>query len=270
MLKLTNLQKETFLIGHANETQRRKSVIRNITNLKYFKKVMIMVIVAVIFFGLGIIILKYHVEGETNMPFKLSKIAIISSGEGIDKETSGNRWAFDVYQSNDVFLYIDKNGEYRKTEAIKNIVIDNIQIEAKQKDKINIYRPEEKEEKLIFKNKKENIVEKIEYLGSMESNIKQLKISNQGGLVAFRVSIDNLATYQSNEEEIKHQDLLKKTGVNQEDLETKLTFDLKIALEEGNEYKSTINLDFPIGNVIEKGMTSTEITDMKDIIFKRM
>lgn len=244
-------------------------MIRNIRKMKYFKKVMIMVGITIILFSLGIIILKYQVEGETNMPFELSKIAMISSGEGIDKETTKTKWAFDVYQSNDVFLYIDKNKEYGRTEAIKKVTIDNIQVESNQKDKINIYRPDELEEKLIFKNKEENIVEKIEYLGSMESDIKQLKISNQGGLVAFRVSIDNLTTYQSNEEEINHYELLKKTGVNTQDLEIKLTFDLNIEIEEGKEYKATIVLNFPVGNVIEEGTTSTEITDMKDIIFKR-
>ena len=38
---------------------------------------MVIVIVAVILFGLGLIILKYNVEGETNMPFKLGKVRIV-------------------------------------------------------------------------------------------------------------------------------------------------------------------------------------------------
>ena len=104
----------------------------------------------------------------------------------------------------------------------------------------------------------------------MESNLKQLKISNQGGIVAFRCSIEKLAEYKSNEEEISHQELLKKAGVNQEDLKVKLTFDLMITLEGGTQYKSTIHLDFPVGNVIEEGTTSKEITELKDFIFKRI
>lgn len=244
--------------------------LRGLTNKKYFHIVMIIVIIAIILFVLGIVILRYHVEGETNMPFKLSKISIISSSEGIDKETTDTRWAFDVYQSNDVFLYIDKNEGYGKTEAIKSIIIDNIQIESKKKDNINIYKPDAQEEKLIFKNKEENVVQSIEYTGDMESNLKQLKVSNQGGLVAFRCSNDNLTTYTSNDEEINHNELLKKAGIIQEDLETRITFDLTIKLEEGKEYKSTINLDLPVENVIEVGTTSTEITDLKDFIFKRV
>lgn len=242
----------------------------NLTSKKYFHIVILIIIIAIILFALGIIILKYNVEGETNMPFQLSKISIISSSEGIDKETTDTKWAFDVYQSNDVFLYIDKNEGYGKTEAIKTVKINNIQIESNRKENIVIYKPDEQEEKVIFKNKEENIVQNIEYIGDMESNLKQLKISNQGGLVAFRCSNNNLATYISNDEEINHHELLKKSGIIQEDLKTKITFDLLIKLEEGKEYKSTISLDFPVDDVIENGTTSTEITDLKNFIFKRI
>ena len=244
--------------------------LRRLTSKKYFHMVMIIVILVIILFTLGIVVLKYNVEGETNMPFQLTKIAIISSSEGIDKETSDTRWAFDVYQSNDVFLYIDKNEEYGKIEAIQSIAVNNIQMEGKQKENIKIYKPDEQEEKLIFKNKEENIVESIEYTGGMESNLKQLKISNQGGVVAFRCSNNNLAVYTSNEEEINHHELLKKAEITQEDLETKITFDLIIRLEGGKEFQSTIDLNFPVENVIEKGTTSVEITDLKNFIFKRV
>lgn len=240
-------------------------------NKKYFNRAMIIVIIAIILFVIGIVVLRYYVEGETNMPFSLSKISVISSSEGLDKEMADTKWAFNVYQSNDIFLYIDKNDGYGKTEVIKSITISNMQIEANKKDNVKIYRPDEQEEKKIFINKEENSVQSIEFAGAMESNLKQLKISNQGGIVAFRCSIDNLAEYKSNEEEeINHYELLKKTGVTQEDLKIKLTFDLRIQLEGGTDYKSTITLDFPIGNVIEEGTTSVEITDVKDFIFKRM
>ena len=244
--------------------------LRNIRNKKYFNIAMIMIIIAVILFVLGIIVLRYHVEGETNMPFSLSKISVISSSEGVDKEATDTKWAFDVYQSNDVFLYIDKNSGYGKTEAIKSVTISNIQVEGNKKESIKIYKPDEQEEKLIFKNKEENNVQTIEFAGGLESNLKQLKISNQGGIVAFRCSLDHLAEYKSNEEEINHLELLKKAGVSEEDVKVKLLFDLMITLEGGTNYQSTIHLDLPIGNVIEEGTTSKEITEVKDFIFKRM
>jgi len=244
--------------------------IRNLRNKKYFHIVNIICIVAIILFIFGIIALKYSVEGEINLPFKLTKISIISSSEGIDKETTDTRWAFDVYQSNDVFLYIDKNHRYKDTAVIKSVNVSNFQIEAINKENIKIYKPDANEEKLIFKNKDENVVESLEYIGDMQSNLKQLKISNQGGLVAFRCSNNSLAEYKSNDEEINHKELLKKAEIKQEDLEIKTTFDLNIKLEDGKEYKSIINLDFPIDNVIDNGTTSIEITDLENFIFKRV
>ena len=166
--------------------------LKNLAVKRYLRIVIIIVILTIILFALSIITLKYHVEGETDMPFELSKISIISSSEGIDKEATDMKWAFDVYQSNDVYIYIDKNESYGKTEAIKSVEINNIQIESPKKEHIKIYKPDEQEEKVIFKNKEENLIDAIEYTGDVESNIKQLKISNQGGILAFRCSNNNL------------------------------------------------------------------------------
>lgn len=236
--------------------------IKNIINKKYFYRVMVTITIAIIIFLIGMFVLKYNIEGETNIPFTISKIAIISSGEGIDKQASDTKWAFDIYQSNDIFLYLDKNQNYGKTEIIRNVKIDNIQINAIKKDNIKIYRPEEQEENVIFKNKEENIVQNLEYIGDMQSNLKQMKISNQGGIIAFRCSNDNLKQFTSNDEEINHQELLKKAEIIKEDLNANITFDLILQLEAGKVYKTTINLDLPVEDVIEKGTTSTEITDL--------
>ena len=236
--------------------------IKNLINKKYFYRVMVTITIAIIIFLIGMFVLKYNIEGETNIPFTISKIAIISSGEGIDKQASDTKWAFDIYQSNDIFLYLDKNQNYGKTEIIRNVKIDNIQINAIKKDNIKIYRPEEQEENVIFKNKEENIVQNLEYIGDMQSNLKQMKISNQGGIIAFRCSNDNLKQFTSNDEEINHQELLKKAEIIKEDLNANITFDLILQLEAGKVYKTTINLDLPVEDVIEKGTTSTEITDL--------
>ncbi len=236
--------------------------IKNLINKKYFYRVMVTITIAIIIFLIGMFVLKYNIEGETNIPFTISKIAIISSGEGIDKQTSDTKWAFDIYQSNDIFLCLDKNQNYGKTEIIKSVKIDNIQINAIKKDNIKIYRPEEQEENVIFKNKEENIVQNLEYIGDMQSNLKQMKISNQGGIIAFRCSNDNLKQFTSNDEEINHQELLKKAEIIKEDLNANITFELILQLEAGKVYKTTINLDLPVEDVIEKGTTSKEIIDL--------
>ena len=57
--------------------------LKDLTKTKSFHICMIMVIIVVILFVVGLLVLRYNVEGETNMPFNLSKIAIISTQEGI-------------------------------------------------------------------------------------------------------------------------------------------------------------------------------------------
>ena len=103
----------------------------------------------------------------------------------------------------------------------------------------------------------------------MESNLKSLKIANQGGIIAFRYANDKIAEYTSNEEEINHNELLKKSNIKEEDLKAKINFDLTIETVSGKEYKANLSFELPIQGVVDKGISSTEITDFKDVIFKR-
>ena len=244
--------------------------IKRITETKAFHICMFIVMITVILFVVGMLVLRYNVEGETNMPFKITKIAIISSQEGIDDGQTDTRWSFDVHQANDIYIYLDKNDQYDKTEIIKSVDVDDFNVEAKNKENIKIYKPDTEEEKVIFKYKDENIVENLEYVGDVESDLKNLKVSNQGGIIAFRCSNNNVAKYKSGEEEIDHNQLLKKANVNNDDLKLVLTFNFTVKLESGKEYQAEIKTDLPTGDVINDGNTSEEITDLKDIIFKRI
>ena len=248
-----------------------KEKLKYLMSKKAFHISMLIVIVAIILFVLGIIILQYNIEGETNMPFILNKIALISSVEGTDKEAGSNRWAFDISQNNDINLYIEKNKKYDKQEAIKSILIDNIDIQRNsEKGKINFYRPNTTESGVYFKNVEKNLVQTIEYKGAMQTDLKKLEISNQGGLIMFRVANDKIAEYISNDDEINHNELLKKANITVEDLKSKLSMDITIIIESGKEYKANIVLDLPVEGVIENGTSSQEITDTSNIIFKRI
>ena len=242
---------------------------KKLTKTKSFHICMIMVIIVVILFIVGMLVLRYSVEGETNMPFNLSKIVIISTQEGIDDSQINTRWSFDVHQSNDIYLYIDKNEAYDKTEIIKSVRVDNFQIEANNTEKIKLYKPDTEEENVIFKYDDKDIIQNLEYTGDVESDLKNLQIANQGGIIAFRCSNNNVTKYQSDEEEINHSELLKKAGIVEDDLKVNLTFHLTIILESGKEYQAEIKIELPTGNVIEEGSTSTEITDLEDVVFKR-
>lgn len=244
--------------------------LRYIMGKKLFHICMVIVIIAMILFVLGVVVLKYNVEGETNMPFKLNKITLISSSEGIDKDPAENKWAFNINQNNDIYVYIEKNKSYDKQESIKEILIDNINVKKNnEKGSVNFYRPNISESGGNFSNKEENIIQSIKYDGAMESDIKNLKILNQGGIVVFRYANDNIAECISNDDEINHNELLKKANVIEEDLKSKINFDLTIKLESGKEYKANLSFDMPVDGILEKGIVAKEITDLTDIIFKR-
>lgn len=247
-----------------------KERIRQLVNTKSFHIVMIIVIITVILCALGIMLLQYQVEGETNMPFNIEKITIISSSESTDKDSGTNRWAFDINQNNDIYIYLRKNENYKEKEAIKSIIIDDFKVErTKELGTVNFYGPNKSPDGGNFANTQENLIQKIEYKGAMESDIKSLKIANQGGIVVFRYANDKVSEYVSNDEIINHSELLKKANVKEEDLKANLSFNLMIQTESGKEYKANIPLDMPVTGVVEKGTSSIEITDLDNIVFKR-
>lgn len=248
-----------------------KDKIKQFMNTRQFHICMVAFIMIFILFVVGIVSLKYNIEGEINLPFDLSKISVISSVEGIDVEDSTNKWNLQVNQNNDIYLYIKKNDNYKDTETIKSIVLDNFSVQQNSKiGEIKLLKPDSELESVIFKNISINEVDKIEYIGDMESSIKDLKISNQGGLVVFRYAINNIGNYISNEdEEINHSELLRKMSINNDDLKFKISFDISINLNSEKTYKSNINLELPIGDVVNENTQSKEYTDLKDIVFKR-
>ena len=249
-----------------------KDKIKRFINTRQFHIGVIVFIVFSILFIVGIISLKYNVEGEVNLPFELSKISVISSVEGINVEDTTNKWNLSVNQNNDVYLYIKRNDNYKETEIIESVLLNNFTIQQNSKiGEVKLLKPDSNVDNAMFKNISENEVDKIEYIGSMNSSIKDLQISNQGGLVVFRYAINNIGNYISNDDaEINHSELLKKLSVNNDDLKFSVSFDILVNLNSGKTYKSNIILDFPIDDVVNQGVQSKEYTDLKNIVFKRM
>lgn len=228
----------------------------------------IIIILAVVF----TIILKYNTEGETNMPFRISKIMVISTAEGIDKE-SEYKWDLDLQQVNDIYIEIEKNKNYSKTEIIDKIIINNIKIEKNsERGEINLYKTSE-EKRDVYKEKEKYLInDSIEFIGDEKTNNETLTIANQGGVIALKCVNESLGNYKSNEgEEIKHDGtILKNVGINDiEEIKMKLTFDVTIQLKSEITYKGTVSIELPTGNILQEGVSYTERTDLKDIIFKR-
>ena len=235
------------------------------------KKWIAISILIIIFIIVGIIMIKYEVEGDKNMPFNLSKIVIVSTAEGVEAEGK-SKWNFNIYQNNDIYFYIDKNNEYLGDSTyIEKIKIENIQItKVPTVGEIKAYMPNSLEGRLYSYDDTYIIEEKLEYKGGVKSNSQTLEIGNQGGNALIRFSNTNLGTYSSDEDkEIIHDGtLLNKLELKQEDINFAVSFDFVIEVQ-NHQYRANINLDLPHGNIIEDGTASYEKIDMNDVIFKR-
>ena len=151
------------------------------------------------------------------------------------------------------------------------MTINNIKIEKTNNvGETKLYKPVE-DEKKMFINLPENEISEITYFGELQSNIKKLKISNQGGVIAFRYGINNISKFISNSaEEINHSQLLQLSNVKEEDIKTKIIFDVTIKLITNRKYQSTVNVEIPTNEIITKGTNGIEITELNDVVFKRI
>ena len=244
--------------------------ISELIDKKIFHVWMIIAIIAIILIIAGIIMLRYQVEGESNLPFEISKMIIVSTAEGKEIEATGNeKWNFSVSQNNDIYISINKNEDYKGNANIKNLSIENINIQkAEGAEKIKLYRANgtgriSEEDKYLVQNY-------VTYAGEEDSDLENLKIDNQGGILVFRSVNENVCEIRSNEEEIIHDGtLLAKGNANEENLKYTLSFDLVIETNKGIKYRGTISLNLPEGKILEEGKGQIEKTNFDDIIFKR-
>jgi len=202
------------------------------------------------------------------MPFIISKIIVASSAEGIQKEGSEYKWDFNLVQNNDFHISIEKNDWYGKEEIIEEVIIDNFNID---KEKTKIYMPTVEETKTFENSEKYVVKNSLKYIGDTSTDIKNLKIANQGSTVLFRYSNINLGTYQSNDDEqIEHSGrLLGKASINAKDINNEISFDLTIVTN-AHTYKANIHVELNLDNLITDGVVSFEKTDCSDIVFKRI
>lgn len=229
----------------------------------------IMLFFMIIIFGVtGFIIFKYQVEGETNPVFDISKVLIVSTAEGQSKAESTARWDCSVNQNNDLYITIEKSK--KKQDMIKSVTINNVRIiENPQIGTIEYYRPAETG---LFKcDDKYKIEGELVYTGSKSGSLNNLEISNQGGTVLLRICNKNVSEYVSNDsEQILHDGtLLKNSNVTIDQLKAKLSLDVIIETESNIKYISTIEIDIPVGNIIDEGTVTQEIEADK-IVIKRM
>lgn len=233
-------------------------------------------ILILLFLFVVIMMIKYEVEGETNMPFTLSKMVIIGTVEGTEKNTEEEeqaKWNFAIEQNNDVYFYIDKNENYhtKEEELIKSVKVDNIQIiQVPQKGTIETYMPNSEAGRLFTYDTQFLVQEKLEYKGAAQSSTTNLEIGSKGGTALIRFCNSDIGTYTSDKDkEIVHNSsLLQKIEAKAEEISFKVSFDFTIETTK-TKYKAPITIEFPTGNLDEEENCYLEKTDMSDVIFKR-
>ena len=218
-------------------------------------------------------IAEYDSKGEVNMPFELSKIVVMSTAEGMEnkEENTEAKWKFNVIQNNDVYITISKNENYNKEDIIKSVKIENIQIKNGPKEgAIKVYMPNSSDGRLFTYSDNYVIEESVEYRGATTSNPKTLEIGNQGGNVLISFVNTGLGTYESTEDtEIKHDGtLVAKMGKTEENLKFTASFDLVISVK-NKSYRTNINIEMPSDGLFEKGISTNEITNKEQFVFKR-
>ena len=238
------------------------------------KKAVAISILILLIIVVGFIMIKYEIEGETNMPFKLTKIMIISTADGISK----NDETISVTQCNDLYLSIEKNTENDDTSMIKNVYIENIKVMSEpQKGIVQFYRPST-EGKTVYVYEDELLIEDtITYSGDGQTSLQNLTISNQGGTISFRSCVREIGEIiieaEADKKEVSYINdgtLLQRAGIEISEIRYNMGFDVIIELTDGKMYKGYVNMSLPIEDVEKEGVQGVEKVDLDDIVFKRI
>lgn len=253
-----------------------------------------MTIIAIIIAFAIFTVMKYQVEGEKKVPFKIGKIIVISSAvtteddataqpnesaenqeevtEGTTEPVENYVWNEKVVQTNDLYIYLDKSEDYGKDDIIKSVKIENIQIlKNVNLGKIQVYMPNSLNDG-FYKYKNEYLVNsQLTYTGAAVDNAKTLEICNQGGGIYISFANLGLGNYKSNDDEEIEQGgtILEKMNIKDEDLKFRVSFDLIIEVQD-KSYKTTLTLDLPEEGIVGQKETHREITDFSKTVFKRL
>lgn len=243
----------------------------NMEKSSIIKRCLFIAFIVILLGVVAYIIFKYESEGEKTLPYNIEKILIVSTVAGNVNEDSENLWNINLKQNNDIFIYIKEQEKTKNT--IKSIKMENFQINKNlSKGNLKLYRPTGELNNLYTYSEQDYFNDSLVYTGSKIDDLKNLEISNIGGVIGFRTSLENLGNYVSNEDtEIAYNGtLLSKVGINLEDIKYNLSFDIIIETSDDVKYKGKIKFDCPAGDIITEGAVNTEITDFSNVIFKRI
>lgn len=240
---------------------------------KYVKKILFGLFIALILFIALMIVINYNEEGEKVLPFKLSKIVIVSAINGNSKTGSDTIWDIDLNQINDFYISISPENNTNK-ETIKSIILKNFKINPDDvAGNKKILTPTGELGATLYSNSEENYKDsEIVFDGGAIDDLKSKQIGNMGGTIAFRYELENIGNFKGNDEtEIKYDaSILQKVGLDVQKLNTEISFDLLIKTSKNISYKGNIKLQTPVGNLAENPSGEKVIEDFNNVVFKRV
>lgn len=244
----------------------------NENKIKIIKKYGFIAFISIVIIISILLMVRYQVEGETNMPFELEQI-VIKSTIYSKSRNSENTWDVELAQNNDIYIYIKENENYKKDETIKSVTLEKTSMGRENKiGTLSILLPTSNDIKTAYANSEVNYLNKtIEYTGNSIDNMEKQDICQKGGVVAFRIANSNIGEFVSNEgTELRYDGtLLQKANINEQDLKLEMDMDLIIETTSGKKYKTTITLELPPEDFGGNGVINKTITDFSDVVFKR-
>lgn len=239
---------------------------------KIIKKYIFLFFILFIILTSVFIMIRYQVEGETDMPYHLKQV-VLKSTIGSENIEGKSLWNLELSQNNDIYIYIEPNDNIEKDEKIEKVCIENIKIEGLENtDNIQILLPTGKTLDDIYDDStKDYKKEKIEFIGNTADSLDRHEICEDGGMIALRIANNKIGNYESNEDKVIKYDgsLLEKAGISEESLKFKVSLDIIIETSSGINYKSSLEYELPVGDFQESGTNTKVIEDFSNVIFKR-
>lgn len=237
---------------------------------KYFKTSLILAIIFILIFIIFLIILKYELEGEKreDLPFYIDKISLVSTADGLQDENNIEfLWKGDLLQINDIYITISKN-ENLQNNILGNVILENFELTYPEKGNINfcrIIKNEDTSNNYIIEN-----LNQYKFIGGESTSLEELTISNQGGNIGLRIINNDLGTYESNEEEINYDGrILNLENMKNDEIKFKIKFDILLEIFDGNRYKTNVELELPVGDILTNGVEVIEYESINNLIYKR-
>jgi len=248
--------------------------MNRVFNKKMIHTYIVLIAILIVAVVVGLIMLRYSIQGERTMPFTINQMHIISTATtmaGSEQVDEYGQWHMDLIQKNEIYLYIAANPEYRRDEAISSVILDNFRIEKyNEAGQVQLYRQYDIG---VHNFAEEFLVEdRLEITGNVITDVRALEINNQGGVIGLGVIIRDIARYnlvQGERAQINGITLAEE-GVTAEDIKVTIYFDITIEIVSGNRFRAQHRIELPVGNILENGLEHVIVEDLSGMVFRRI